>query len=158
MVVTSLPGRRSTVTKGFIMPRKSRTLAATADEPTHVGSAVDQVIEQAATTAPDVFDEAIAARKAEQQNQTLQEAMAQQAAPPVAATTDQPAEPQGDGQKKWVDRGPVGRHTIDLGDDRKMKFSRWDKFQHSRIEFVGKDESVDVRPSPEDTAFMKQNG
>jgi hypothetical protein len=73
---------------------------------------------------------------------------------PVSPDTE--ASDHGDQQKKWAD--PFGRHSIDLGDGRLLKLSRSNRWQQMRIEFIPTREGVDLRPSPEDTEFLKRNG
>jgi len=140
------------------MPRKARAQKATADD---AAALPDQTISQSpppqGAEQPDIFDDVIAARNAEAA------ATQQSSEPTTAGQADQLPPHEGDAQtdKKWKDRvdpGPRYRHGIPLGDDRQMRFSRWDKYQQVRIEFLPLKEGVDVRPSPDDTKLMKDNG
>lgn len=77
---------------------------------------------------------------------------------PEAAQPDATA---GDGEKKqWVDKGPQGRHRIDLGDGRILRLSRSERWQQMRIEFLPGKEGVDPKPKAEDgdTQWLKDHG
>lgn len=85
---------------------------------------------------------------------------------PVHAVPGQPEEAgadetAGDGEKKqWVDKGPQGRHRIDLGDGRVLRLSRSERWQQMRIEFLAGKEGVDPKPKAEDgdTQWLKDHG
>ena len=67
-------------------------------------------------------------------------------------------EPETKGQ--WVGKveDPHGRHGIDLGDGRRLRFLLGRRFKQNVIKFVATAEGVDPRPSKEDTEFLKANG
>jgi hypothetical protein len=101
------------------------------------------------------------------EGQTLQDAMTNQlptatlappATPTTAVTTNEAA--QGEpGEKKWTEApDPFGRYNIDLGDGRRLRFFRSNRFQQVGISFYSNDESVDPKPSGEETEWLKSNG
>ncbi len=80
---------------------------------------------------------------------------------PTAAATPpqrQPGnEPLEEASSRWQD--PRGRHTIDLGDGRKLRFLRSERFRQVRIEFLAP-EGVDPKPKREDgdTQWLREQG
>lgn len=89
-------------------------------------------------------------------------------APTNEAVSESSGQPEGtgpgdtamEGEKKWVDKGPVGRHRIDLGDGRILRLSRSDRWQQLRIEFIAAKEGVDPKPKTEDgdTQWLREHG
>jgi hypothetical protein len=87
----------------------------------------------------------------------------------AAAAGTQPATDEGtqspqpdadEGARQWTSTlpEPHGRHSIDLGDGRQLKFSLSRRWHQNMIQFLATKEGVDPRPTPEDTEYLKRNG
>jgi hypothetical protein len=109
-------------------------------------------------------EENMAKRKPKSEEIAADEAAAPTNEPVVESTGEPEAaetEPAGDGEKKqWLDKGPKGRHRIDLGDGRVLRLSRSERWQQMRIEFLAGREGVDPKPKAEDgdTQWLKDHG
>ncbi len=62
--------------------------------------------------------------------------------------------------KSWAGNmpDPFGRHSIDVGDGRKLCFLRINRFQQVGISFAPTKEGTDAKPSPEETQWLKEHG
>jgi hypothetical protein len=76
--------------------------------------------------------------------------------PAPAGDASEGAEPQ---QRKFVDTTGQG-HRIATGDGRWLRFSRSQRWQQGRIEFVPQKEGEDAKPRPEDgdTKWLRERG
>lgn len=118
------------------MPRRAR--ATTEEVAPLAQQAPQQPTAQEPPAEPDVFDQAIAAQQAE--------------IPPATEQSE-----DADHKKKWVDQGPRGIASIDLGDGRKIHLLRNNSMQQVGIRFTA-EENVDPKPAREDIDFLKDNG
>jgi hypothetical protein len=126
--------------------RKETTEPVQGSPPTAPGA--DQLAQPVppAPEEPDVFDQAIAAR---QQGQSGDHASEEAAAPALANTPE-----RGEWQSKLPD--PFDRHGIDLGDSRRARLFRNNKFQQNAIVFHAP-EGEDPKPPEEARTFLKDH-
>jgi hypothetical protein len=83
------------------------------------------------------------------------------AAPPTEAPAE-PAQQDGEPTKQWVSKlpDPFGRHSIDLGDGRRLQLNRSGRWQQMQIKFVAAKEGVDPKPKKDDgdTQWLRERG
>jgi hypothetical protein len=69
------------------------------------------------------------------------------------------AAPEGDAKQEWTSKlpEPFGRHGIDLGDGRRLKLLRSNRWQQSQIVFAAS-ENEDPKPDAKYTRWLRDHG